>query len=205
MNNFALFTDASLNPMLKLGVGCYLLVPYSFLEVSPQNIERTKVAEHLFLRRFEAASSAELEVRTALWAFEDCRDKWIASDITHGPESGLFDSGSIRLAGGSLQLKASSPPKLRLYTDSQCIAGLHKRRVRLETNSFLSSKTNLLLKNASLYRRFYEFHDELGFEVTKVRGHTRSCSRDTVDSIFSFIDREARKALKVWLSEFASK
>ena len=177
MNSFALFTDVSLNPRLKLGVGCYLLVPDSFLEVSPQNIERTEVAERLILRRFDAASSAELEVRTALWAFEDCRDK----------------------------LKAFCPLKLRLYTDSQCIAGLLKRRTRLEANSFISRKTNLLLKNAFLYRTFYELHDELGFEVTKVKGHTRSCSRDAVDSIFSFIDREARKALKLWIKEFESK
>jgi len=177
MNSFALFTDVSLNPMLKLGVGCYLLVPDSFLEVSPQNIERNEVAERLVLRRFEAASSTELEVRTALWAFEDCRDG----------------------------LRASGPLKLRLYTDSQCIAGLLKRRAALEANRFLSGKTNLLLNNASLYRTFYELHDELGFEVTKAKGHTRSCSRDTVHSIFSFIDREARKALRLWLKEFASK
>jgi ribonuclease HI len=177
MNSFALFTDVSLNPMLKLGVGCYLLVPDSFLEVSPQNVERTEEAERLILRRFEAASSTELEVRTALWALEDCRDK----------------------------LKTSSPLRLRLYTDSQCIAGLLKRRAGLEANRFLSGKTHLPLKNATLYRTFYAFHDKLGFEVIKVKGHTRSCSRDTVDSIFSFIDKEARKALKLWLKEFEGK
>jgi ribonuclease HI len=177
MNSFALFTDVSLNPALKLGVGCYLLVPDSFLEVSPQNIERAEVVQRLILRRFEAVSSSELEVRTALWAFEDCSDK----------------------------LKTSSPLKLRLYTDSQCITGLLKRRAGLEANRFLSLKTNLLLKNAFHYRTFYEYHDELGFEVTKVKGHTPSCSRDTVHSIFSFIDREARKALKLWVNEFASK
>ena len=177
MDSFALFTDMSLNPMLKLGVGCYLLVPDSFLEVSPENIEKTEVAERLILRRFEAASSSELEVLTALWAFEDCRDK----------------------------LKAFCPLKLRLYTDSQCIAGLLKRRTGLEAGGFLSRKTKLPLKNAFLYRSFYEFHDELGFEVAKVKGHTRSCSRDTVHSIFSFIDREERKALKLWIKEFESK
>ena len=177
MNSFALFTDVSLNPMLKLGIGCYLLVPDSFLEVSPQNIERTEVVQRLIMRRFEAVSSTALEVRTALWAFEDCRDK----------------------------LKASGPLKLRLYTDSQCIAGLLKRRTGLEANRFLSGKTNLLLKNASLYRTFYEFHDALGFEVTKVKGHTRSCSRDTIHSIFSLIDREARKTLRLWIKESESK
>ena len=175
MNSFALFTDVSLNPSLKLGVGCYLLVPASFLEVPPQNIERTKAAQRLKLRRFEAVSSAELEVRTALWAFEDCC------------------------------IKASGPMKLRLYTDSQCITGLLKRRTRLEKEGYISRKTNLALKNASLYRSFYEFHDELGFEVIKVKGHTRSCSRNVVDNIFSFIDKEARKALKLWINEFESK
>jgi len=163
--------------MLTLGVGCYLLVPDSFLEVSPQNIESAELAERLILHRFEAASSAELEVRTALRAFEDCRD----------------------------QLKASVPLKLRLYTDSQCIAGLLKRRTGLEANSFLSNKTNLPLKNSSLYREFYKFHNELGFEITKVKGHTCSCYRDTVHSIFSFIDREARKALKLLIKELGSK
>jgi len=177
MNSFALFTDMSLNPMLKLGIGCYLLVPDSFLEVSPQNIERTEVVQRLIMRRFEAVSSTALEVRTALWALEDCRDK----------------------------LKASGPLKLWLYTDSQCIAGLIKRRAGLEARRFLSRKTNLLLKNASLYSTFYEFHDELGFEITKVKGHTRSCSRDTVCRIFSFIDMEARKTLKLWINELESK
>ena len=172
MNSFALFTDVSLNPILKLGVGCYLLVPASFLEISPQNIEISEVVQRLILRRFEAASSSEFEVRAALWAFEDCLSK----------------------------LKASGPLKLRLYTDSQCIAGLLKRRTGLEAVSFLSRKTDLPLKNASLYCAFYEFQDELGFEVIKVKGHTRSCSRDTVDSIFSYIDREARKALKHWIN-----
>ena len=99
MNCFALFTDVSLNPSLKLGVGCYLLVPASFLEVSPQNIERSDAAQRLMQRRFTATSSSKLEVQTVLWALEDCRNKWIASDIPSG------------LAGGGLQLKASGSPE----------------------------------------------------------------------------------------------
>lgn len=177
MNSFALFTDVSLNPHLKRGVGGYLLVPASFLEVSPHSIERSEVAELLAIRRFEDTSSTKIEVQTALWALDDYRNT----------------------------LKASGAGKLRLYTDSQCIAGLLKRRTGLEANMFLSGKTNLLLNNASFYRTFYEFHDELGFEVTKVKGHTRSCSRDTVHCIFSFIDREVRKALKLWMAEFKTR
>lgn len=171
MNSFALFTDVSLNPRLKFAVGGYLIVPASFLSVPAQSIEKSELAKRLVLRRFAGSSSARLELETALWALEDYRNT----------------------------LKSSSPGKVLVYTDSQCVAGLLKRRAGLEANRFLSSKTNLLLKNASLYRTFYEIHDELGFEVTKVKGHTRSRSRDTVHSIFSLIDRGTRKALKIGL------
>jgi len=33
MNNRSLFTDASLNPKLKVGVGGYLIVPESFINL----------------------------------------------------------------------------------------------------------------------------------------------------------------------------
>jgi len=172
MNSFALFIDVSLNPRLKCAVGGYLIVPVSFLSAPAQSIEKSEVTKRLVLRRFEGSSSASLELETALLALEDYRNT----------------------------LTSSSPGKLLVYTDSQCVVGLLDRRAGLEANKFFSRKTNLPLKNASLYRAFYEFHDELGFEVTKVIGHTRSCSRDTVHSIFSLVDREARKALKLWIN-----
>lgn len=174
MNNFALFTDVSLNPKLKLGVGAYLVVPTSFLEISPDGIERSEVAKRLVVRRFADTSSTKLEVQTVLWALEDFRK----------------------------ELKVSGLGKLHVYSDSQCVAGLLRRRHELEVNGFLSKRANLQLKNASLYRKFYEFYDELGFEVTKVAGHARSCSHDTVHRIFSFVDRELRKVLNLWMREF---
>ena len=71
MNSFALFTDVSVNPKHKLGVGAYLAVPASFIEVSPNRIERSAVVERLVVRRFEDTSSTKLEVQTVLWAMED--------------------------------------------------------------------------------------------------------------------------------------
>lgn len=174
MNRFALFTDVSLNPRLKLGVGAYLLVPASFLEVSPLGIERSEIAKHLVLQRFENTSSTKLEIQTIL--------------------RGLEAYQNISKVTGKL--------KLRVYTDSQCVAGLMKRRSELTANVFLSKKTNSLLKNAHLYRRFYKLFDDLEFEVIKVAGHSRSCSRDTIDCIFSAIDKEARKELKLWMNDF---
>ena len=172
MNRFALFTDVSLNPRLKLGVGAFLLVPASFLEVPPQGIERSEINKYLMLQRIENTSSTRLEVQTVLLGLENYQKL----------------------------IKASGTGKLRIYTDSQCVAGLLKRRPALEVNDFLSKKTNSLLRNAVLYKRFYELFDELGFEIIKVSGHSRAGSRDTIDCIFSSIDVKARKELKLWMN-----
>ena len=166
MNSNVIFTDVSLHPQLRSGVGGYLVVPSSFLSESSLNQARSAVAERLVLRRFEDTSSTELEVRTVLWALEEYQKE-----------------------------KPSGPGNLRIYTDSQCVAGLLKRRPGLEEKAFISKRTHRLLKNASLYRRFYQFHDELGFEIIQVAGHSPSSSQDRIHRIFSWIDREVRKAL----------
>lgn len=177
MNSFALFTDVSLNPKLKLGVGAYLLVPALFLEVSPHSIERTDVTERLVFRRFECTSSTTLEVQTVLCALEGYRDG----------------------------LKSSESVKLQIYSDSQCVTGLLRRRHVLEANGFLSKRAGHQVKNAFLYRRFYEFYDEMGFEIIKVAGHTRSCSHNTVSRIFSLVDKNVRKKLNLWMRDLEVK
>ena len=68
MNRYALFTDVSLNPKLKLGFGAYLVIPSSFLEIPPERIIRPEFVEQIRLRRFEVTSSTKLEVQTLLWA-----------------------------------------------------------------------------------------------------------------------------------------
>lgn len=175
MSDVALFTDVSMNPELKLGVGAYVAVPASFLQASFRTIERSEVAGRLKVRRFEDTSSTKLEVQTVLWALEEYRK----------------DS------------KVTEPGKLSLYSDSQCVSGLLKRRPGLSAGDFLSKRTDRPLRNAPLYRAFYEFYDELGFEVIKVEGHSGSRRCDTEHRIFSFVDKEVRKALKLWMDEFA--
>ena len=168
MNSVALFTDVSLNPKSKCGVGAYLILPASFLDIPPHRIERSLVADRLVIRTFESTSSTKLEVQTVLWALEVYRNEYVFS----------------------------GPVKLVVYSDSQCVAGLLKRRPVLETTGFIGRSTHRLLKNAALYRTFYEFHDELGFEVIKVAGHAPSDSHDTIHRIFSYVDKEVRKALR---------
>ena len=63
MNRYALFTDVSLNPKLKLGFGAYLVIPSSFLEIPPERIIRSEFVEQIRLRRFEVTSSTQLEVQ----------------------------------------------------------------------------------------------------------------------------------------------
>jgi len=167
--DFALFTDVSVSPGLKLGVGAYVLIPASFLEASSGVMGRPEITKRIKVRRFEGTSSTRLELQTVLWALSE-------------NQQGTYGS-------------------LTIYSDSQCVSGLLKRKPRLLAGGFCSKKTNQQLGNASLYRTFYEFHDELGFQVIKVDGHSGSRVHNDAHRIFSFVDKEARKALKVWLNE----
>lgn len=171
MNCFALFTDVSLNPKHRLGIGAYLLIPCSYLETSLDSIDKSRITELIIMKKFEGTSSTELEVKTVLWALEDHKKA----------------------------LKPSGRVNLNVYSDSQCIADLQRRRPDLELNAFYSKRTNRLLKNASLYRTFYELMDDLDFKVIKVSGHGQSSSHDTVHRIFSFVDRKVRHELKLWM------
>ena len=171
IGDFALFTDVSVSPGLKLGVGAYVMMPASFLEASSGVIGRPQITGRLKVRRFEGTSSTRLELQTVLWALTENR-------------RGLHGS-------------------LTIYSDSQSVLGLIKRKPRLLAGGFRSKKTNRELGNASLYRQFYELHDELGFHVIKMDGHSASRGHDAAHRIFSFVDKEARKALKTWLNESA--
>ena len=171
IKHIALFTDVSVSPGLKLGVGAYVMVPASFLEASSGVIGRPEITARLKVRRFEDSSSTRLEIQTVLWALAENR----------------------QIPQGSLTI----------YSDSQCVSGLLRRKPRLVAGGFLSKKTNQELANASLYRAFYEFHEESCFNVVKVDGHSATSAHDTVHRIFSIVDREARKALKIWLKELA--
>ena len=163
MNVFALFTDVSLDPRSRLGVGGYLLVPVSLLESEPLAIEQNDVSARLKVSRFAETSSTKLELQTVLWALEDAREE-------------IGDSG-----------------RLRIYTDSQCVAGLLQRRAGLISSDFVAKRSGRPLANALLYRAFYEAYDRLGFQLHKVAGHSPAGSHDAVQRIFSFVDREVRR------------
>ena len=171
--NFAIFTDASLSPGAKCGVGVFLIVPTSLLELPPEDINKSEIVRNMQVKMFDSTSSTKLEVQTLLWGIQYSRE---TSNI-------------------------SFRNKLSVYCDSQCIAGLPGRRSHLEKESFFSKGSKKLLNHADLYRKFYKLQDELGFNVIKVTGHSRSSSHNTVHRLFSFVDRRARKELKHLMAE----
>ncbi|NVN99198.1 MAG: ribonuclease H [Geobacteraceae bacterium] len=168
-----LFTDGSVNPEQRLGVGACLLLPASFLADSAGEIDRSELTRGCLYRRFSDTSSTELELQTLLWGLSIYREQVVPADC-----------------GG-----------LRLYSDSQCITGLAGRRERLEVQGFSAARSGKILANAPLYRAFFAASDELGFEVVKLVGHCRKADRDKVQQIFAVVDQYARRELGHWLGE----
>ena len=84
---------------------------------------------------------------------------------------------------------------LTIYTDSQNIVGLPARRARLEHNDYIS-RNKKELRNAELYREFYQLSDRLPYTLVKVKGHKVSRDKNQIDRLFSVVDQAARCGLR---------
>lgn len=82
-----------------------------------------------------------------------------------------------------------------IYTDSQNIIGLPKRRERFEKNGFITTKKTLIAHHL-LYQVFYKMMDELECSLVKVKGHKLSSDKDEIDRLFTLVDRASREALR---------
>lgn len=85
--------------------------------------------------------------------------------------------------------------KLIIYTDSQNIMGLRRRRDQLEQSGY-HAKNNRLLNNHELYQEFFRTTDHLDCEFVRVSGHKRSNQKDDIDRVFTLVDRASRNALR---------
>ncbi len=92
---------------------------------------------------------------------------------------------------GDIQISKS----LVVYTDSQNIIGLPGRRERFEKNDYYS-KNNKRLNNYELYQEFYRITDQLSFKLVKIRGHKKNKQKDSIDKIFTIVDRASRNAMR---------
>lgn len=120
----------------------------------------------LKIKPFTAAQPTQLEIETVLWALRD---------VMTQPDS---PAGAITL-----------------YTDSQSIINLPRRRSRLEQSGFTAA-SGKALNHAALYRAFYQLHDRAGFRLVKLKGHGKRAGKTQLDRVFSLVDQAARRALR---------
>ena len=142
----------------------------AFLLLSDTNAPATSYREKVMLKQFENTRSTQLELQTLLWAL---------NEVMEGAAREGEDKEVI----------------LTIYTDSQNIIGLPARRARLEHNNYIS-RNNKPLKNAELYRKFYQLADAWPCTLVKVKGHKANSKKDQVDKLFSLVDQAARHGLR---------
>lgn len=82
-----------------------------------------------------------------------------------------------------------------IYTDSQNIIGLPKRRERFETCGYLTQKQTLIAHHL-LYKAFYAIMDAVPCTLVKVKGHQRAEAKNELDFFFTLVDRASREALR---------
>uniref|UniRef100_UPI00321702EA ribonuclease HI n=1 Tax=uncultured Draconibacterium sp. TaxID=1573823 RepID=UPI00321702EA len=121
-------------------------------------------------------------------------------ELKHRVETKRFENTSstkleLQTLLWALSEISTEKQKLVIYTDSQNIARLLQRRQRLEQSNFRSKKGELL-KNADLYKAFYQTIDLFDCRIIKVKGHQPSRNKDNIEQIFALVDKASRKALR---------
>ncbi|WP_045859196.1 ribonuclease HI [Teredinibacter purpureus] len=160
-----IFTDGSVN--VKTGVGAGAILVLSDVDASVLcEVDFKRYRQEIKIDVFKGTSSTRLELQAQLSAMSNIS--------TYG----------IR--------------KIVFYTDSQNILSLLSRRTRLEALNFFSKKGKRLA-NAELYQQFYVYWD--GFvksgcqcEWVKLAGHLPDSAKNTIDQLFSLVDKAARQA-----------
>jgi ribonuclease HI len=141
---------------------------------------KTKNGVGAYLAVFDSEISAEnLKERVKTRQFEN------TSSTRLELETLLWALGEIASAGNTITV----------YTDSQNITGLLRRRKQLEKNDF-RSKNNRLMNHHDLYREFYRQVDQLDCQFVKVTGHQPSRQKDKIHRLFTLVDRASRKTLR---------
>ena len=101
-------------------------------------------------------------------------------------------------------LSEISSKKIISYTDSQNIAGLLSRKKQLEEKNFCS-KNGRPLSNAELYRDFFKKTEKFDIQFQQVNGHKPSSQKNSIDKIFSLVDRASRNALRTYTESNATR
>ena len=118
--------------------------------------------------RFSSTSSTECEVLTLMKVLQDNLINWSKDKKIH----------------------------ITVYTDSQNLASLPKRKIRLQKNDYMSRNRFKTLKNSELYKKFYRLTEQIDCEIIKIKGHSPLKEKSHIDHIFKEVDRASRKALR---------
>jgi ribonuclease HI len=169
MHNYTLFSDVSVNPQMKVGMGAFWLLPLPLIELQENGIENLLQYSNLVKSKlFENTSSTKAEFQTLLWALNEIENILIA------------------------------PFKLTICTDSQGITSLIARKHKLISTNFIKNGDEQI-RNAELYMEFYKKQELLNFEIVKIKGHSPKSKKDNLQLIFTLIDRKVRKELREFL------
>jgi ribonuclease HI len=152
---------------LKLGVGFGAYLAIAESELELIGGKADILNSRLKIRQFTATSPTQLEIETVLWALQE---------VAPQPSASAAD--------------------IILFTDSQSIIDLPRRRTRLERSGFTGAASGKVLKNAGLYSAFYELQDRMVFKLVKLKGHRKGADKTLLDRVFSCVDKAARKALR---------
>ena len=168
MPYFYLFSDASFDPDLQIGVGATLVLDQIAWTEHSQSSQYSIQTKLIY-----SESISQVELTTALLVLN-------------------------QLKSSCLHLHSETHPKaeVTLFTDCMAIKNLPSRRTRLESCNFQSAKTKLPLTNAQLYRDFYKIYDELSLNVLWIKGHSPIRKRTKEQQVFSEVDKTARKHLR---------
>jgi len=85
--------------------------------------------------------------------------------------------------------------QVEVYTDSQNIPSLLKRREKLEKNNY-RTKAGKLHRHWELYWDFFAWVDNIDIRVIKVSGHSPKGKKTKLEQIFSLVDKTSRNALR---------
>ncbi len=132
-----------------------------------------------------------------LWIPEE---KWTVEKLKKDVKIKRFDDTSstkleLQTLLFALREVSNNGQKITIYTDSQNIIGLPARQNRLEQNNYYSAK-NKLLNNHELYRRFFQVTNQLDCEFVKVVGHSPKHTKNTIEQLFTLVDKASRRALR---------
>jgi ribonuclease HI len=172
MHYYSLFSDVSVNPQLKTGMGAFLLLPFPLLELQENGIENPLLySNQVKSKLFENTSSTKAEFQTLLWALNEIENILIA------------------------------PFKLTICTDSQGITSLISRKHKLVSSNFMKNEDEQI-RNAELYKEFYKKLELLNFEIVKIKGHSPKSKKDNLQLIFTLIDRKVRREFREYRKKY---